>query len=240
MKQFIIWIKKIITYLQKKINNFIYRKEIKKCKENPVYFINSYSGHNLYPKQSIVVNTINNEDCIIVKAPRQSGKSTVIQDSIVHRLIFNDNLKISLCSFNRKNTQYNFDLVAKFIENLPAPFNNKITYRSNNTISLDNGSSLTINDRLLYLADVVYYDEFALFSPLQVDNYFYSIGRKKQVIISTKKKGSVFDTIWSQSSYTGRFIPVEISFDDVPWFDLHTKEKLIDTLGQDAFDAGYT
>lgn len=236
MKQFIIWIKKIITSLQ---NNFIYRKEIKKCKENPVYFINKYSGHNLYPKQSTVINKINNEYCVMVKAPRQSGKSLVVQDSIVYRLIFNDDVKISLCSFNRNNTQYNFDLVVKFIENLPTPFNNKITYRSNNTISLDNGSSLTINDALLYLADVVYYDEFAFFSPLQVKNYFYGIGRKKQVMISTKNKGSLFDSMWKESSFTGRFVPVEMSFDDVPWFDIHTKEKLIRNLGREAFDAEY-
>lgn len=226
----------LISQLKKKVTNFVYRKEIKICKENPVYFINKYSGHNLYDKQEKVINTINKENCVVVKAPRQSGKTTIIKNSIVHQLTFNQQ-KISLCSFSYRNLQQIFDDIVDTIENLPKPFNNKIVHKTKNKIVLDNGSSLSIHDDDLYFADIIYYDEFAFFSLQQIESYFFSIGRKKQVIISTKNKESIFDSIWNESSYTGRFVPVEITFNNVPWLD---KQKIIEVYGQELFEKEYS
>lgn len=227
--------KNLINRLKKKVKNFIYQKELKICKENPVYFINKYFGHNPYSKQEKIINTINKENCVIVKAPRQSGKTTIIKNSIVHQLIFNQQ-KISLCSFTKRNLQEIFDSIVDTIENLPELFDNKISYKTKNKIILDNGSSLSIQDDELYFADIIYYDEFAFFSLQQIKDYFFSIGRKKQVIISTKNKGSIFDSIWKESSYTGRFIPVEITLDNVPWLD---KQKIIEVYGQEIFEKEY-
>lgn len=239
MKRIIKWIKRFKRDLNKKIFNFINRKELKKCKENPDYFASKYLDINLYPKQVDIVNTINKENYIIVKAPRQAGKTTTIKVSIIHQLLFNK-AKIGLVCHNQHNAKEQFNIIKDYIKSLSVKFNCKITHVCGQTITMDNGSSLTISVNSGKDFDIVYYDEFGYHNLIQIDQHYYYIQSKKQVIISTLKPESLFNILYDEAiKGNNRFLPVVITFDEVPYLN-GKKDTLISILGNKIFEAEYT
>ena len=73
-----------------------------KCKEDPVYFINTYCkivsldeglvDFKTFSYQDRTINEVHNNRKAIVMFPRQMGKTTVIAGYIVHNLLFSDNI----------------------------------------------------------------------------------------------------------------------------------------------------
>jgi ribosomal protein L25 (general stress protein Ctc) len=225
MKKIINWIKRIFKPVVTKVDS----EKIK---------INDYLDIILYPKQQEIINTINNsKNSFIVRAPRQSGKSTILQVSAIDNLL-NSKVKVGLSGFTYHNEEYNFQKIKDFLEK---KFKHRIIKQHISTIWLDNGSILTTSINNKDYFDIIYYDEFAFYGQENVERYFYGVNAGKQILISTKKEGSCFNTIWCVAKeLKSRFIFMEIKFDDVPWFTLEVERELIGRLGCKKYEAEYT
>lgn len=238
MKKFINWLKRIIYSLRKKIFNKLNRAEINYCKQNPVYFINRYLHYPLYPHQEKIINTINKENFVLVKAPRHAGKSICIAKSIVHEMVTNK-VTVLFTAFNRQTIDYGIIGILNTLKTIPEKFGIEVISFNKSKIILSNGSVLVTNPKA-YSIDIAYYDEFAFYTPEKLEEVFYGIHPKRQVIMSTKKKGSVFNSIWTEANHgLGRFVPVEVMFEDIPCFQ-GKKESMIEVLGIEKFEAEYT
>ena len=88
-------------------------REYVKCAENPEYFIENYvkiitldKGFvqiSLYPFQKDVVNDINNNRRVVVKAGRQVGKTTIIVGYILWYILFNQDKTVAILA-NKAST----------------------------------------------------------------------------------------------------------------------------------------
>jgi len=88
-------------------------REFIKCSEHPEYFIENYvkiitldKGFvqiSLYPFQKEVVNDINNNRRVIVKAGRQVGKTTIIVGYILWYILFNQDKTVAILA-NKAST----------------------------------------------------------------------------------------------------------------------------------------
>ena len=219
----------MINRIKKLIIKIIYRKEIKKCKENPVYFINKYLDIELKPHQEKIINTVKVNNKIIVKAPRQSGKTTTIINSVVHDLVFGKRITVGLKTLKTIQDRELLKSIANKLENLPAKFNIDFIAKPNDRLILDNGNCLVLRENFV---DYLYLDEFAFF-PLKniYSSYYQYLMNQKTIIISTKNPGSIFNSIFYDTRYQDRFIPLEIKFEDVPGNTPERKEEIIRNIG---------
>ena len=81
-------------------------EEYRKCMEDPQHFIENYVKvihvdkglirFDMYPYQKKMINSFINDRFVICKMPRQTGKSTTIISFLLHYILFNENVNLSM------------------------------------------------------------------------------------------------------------------------------------------------
>jgi hypothetical protein len=220
-------------------------KEYMKCANDPVYFCKKYvkvktldkgiMPFELYDYQQKFVNAIHNNRFVISKWPRQSGKSTSVIGYICHYITFNQSVSVAILA-NRLKTAKD-ELYSKLqlaYENLPHFLQQGVIEWNKTSLKLENGSRV-ICDATSSSAirggsfNFLLLDEYA-FLPSHVAEEFYSSTyptisagtTTKLVIVSTPNGMNHFHKLWVDANrleghkLKNKFIPVEVSWRDVP------------------------
>ena len=233
-------------------------KEFIKCSKNPIYFIENYVKivsidhglipFNLYTFQKEMVGTFHKNRFTICKLPRQSGKSTVLLAYLVHYLIFNETVSVAILA-NKAQTAR--DLLGRFqlaYEHLPEWMQQGVITWNKGSLELENGSKILASSTSASAVrggsyNLIFLDEFA-FVPSNIAEQFFSsvyptisAGKtSKVVIVSTPHGMNMFYKLWQDSlNEKNEFVPIEVSWDEVPGRDEAWKEQTIKNTSEQQF-----
>lgn len=236
--------------------------EITRCAQDPIYFCNQHCyiitideglvKKPLFPYQETIVKAAVTNNFTICKLPRQSGKTQCIALLVLWLLLFNDAYNIGIIAQNEKTAVGILKRVKTAYENLPPYLKRGVTGWAQTSISLDNGSSITVSGTSAASArggsyNFLYLDEFA-FVPPHIQEEFYkstlptiSAGKTGKVLISSTPQGlDLFYKIWHESEIgLNDFRRIAIEWNDVPGRDEAWRIKQIKLMGQDGFDQEY-
>ena len=237
-------------------------QELKRCKEDPVYFINNYvkfnhfkdglSNFKLYEPQEKLINNYHNNRFNIVKASRQiAGKSSTAIYYILHHILFEDSRTVGLFSHNINPSIHLLDLLKVAYENLPEWLQQNITVNNRQTLELENGSKVIASSISPYNLkgldfSLMLLDEMGSTSYTRLQEFFelafpiiYSNKNTKVIITSTKDyyEDGYFNKMWNDSEEgKNDFVRTKIKWSDIPGKNEEWKEKMIETLGIDVWN----
>ena len=237
-------------------------KEIIKCANDPIYFIETYVKIVnldrglitliLYEYQKKIINAIEDNRNVICKIPRQAGKTTALSAWALHQALFKNEYNILIAANKAKTAIEIMGKIQKAFENLPHWLQQGVIEWNKSTAVFENGSRImavaTSSDAARGFAyNVVLLDEFAFLSKNIADEFFTSIyptitsGKTtKLIIISTPKGLNHFYKMWVEAiEKRSNFLPVSIEWDEVPGRDQKFKEETIKNFGQERWDQEY-
>ena len=234
-------------------------KEAAKCFSDPIYFIKKYVKivhidrglvpFELYDFQEDMVRLTMENRFILMKLPRQSGKTTVTAACILHYILTNEMKTVAILANKAATAREIISRVQLMYENLPLWLQQGIVTWNKGSFELGNGckviaastsSSAIRGTSISWLV----LDEFAFVPPNQATEFFEAVyptissGEQSKVsIFSTPKGMNHFYKMWIEAS-EGRseFAPYEINWNDVPGRDEAWKEKTIANIGQESWD----
>ena len=233
-------------------------REIAKCMDDPVYFIQNYIKivnideglvpFNMYKFQEKMVHTFHNNRFSICKLPRQSGKSTTIIAYLLHQVVFNDNINVAILA-NKSSTAR--DLLGRLqlaYENLPKWLQQGVLNWNKGSLELENGSKIlaaaTSSSAIRGGSfNIIFLDEFA-FVPANIAEMFFSSvyptissGTKtKMIIVSTPHGMNMYYKLWIDAiNKQNDYVPIEVHWSEVPGRDEKWKEDTIRNTSPEQF-----
>jgi len=226
-------------------------KELVKCATDPKHFIENYVQivhvdhglvpFKLYDYQEEMVEIFHNNRFVISKLPRQSGKSTTIVSYLLHYILFNENVAVSILA-NKGNTAR--ELLSRMqmsFEHLPRWLQQGVTVWNKGNVELENGSKIlaaaTSSSAVRGSSfNIIFLDEFAHVDPPSLaDEFFNSVyptissgNTTKVFIVSTPYGMNKFYKMWIDAE-EGRntYVPFSVNWSDVPGRDDAWKAETI-------------
>jgi hypothetical protein len=239
-------------YTQEEIEEYI------KCSKDPVYFIKTYIKivnvdeglipFGMWDFQEKMVETFKDNRFVIMKMPRQVGKTTTSVGYILWHSIFQDAQNIAILANKGSLAR---DILAKYqlaYENLPTWLQQGIITWNKGNVELENGSkvisaSTTSSAIRGGSFNLVFLDEFA-FVPNNIALEFFnsvypviSSGKSSKIIIVSTPNGmNLFYKMW-MDAIEGRstYKALEIHWSMVPGRDQKWKEETIKNTSEDQF-----
>lgn len=239
-------------YTQEEIEEYI------KCSKDPVYFIKTYIKivnvdeglipFNMWDFQEKMVETFKANRFVIMKMPRQVGKTTTSVGYILWHSIFQDAQNIAILANKGSLAR---DILAKYqlaYENLPTWLQQGIITWNKGNVELENGSkvisaSTTSSAIRGGSFNLVFLDEFA-FVPNNIALEFFnsvypviSSGKSSKIIIVSTPNGmNLFYKMW-MDAIEGRstYKALEIHWSMVPGRDQRWKEETIKNTSEEQF-----
>ena len=228
-----------IPYTKEQLEEYV------KCANDPVYFCSKYvkvktldkgvMPFKLYDYQERFVREIHKNRFVISKWPRQSGKSTSVIGYICHYVTFNQSVNVAILANKLKTAKD--ELFAKLqlaYENLPQFLQQGVVEWNKTSFKLENGSRVVCDATSSSAIrggsyNLLLLDEYA-FLPSHIAEEFYSSTyptisaglTTKLIIVSTPNGMNHFHKLWVDANrqeghkLKNRFIPVEVSWRDVP------------------------
>ena len=239
-------------YTEEEIAEFI------RCSNDPIYFIEHYvqivsidSGlvpFKLYPFQKEIVGTFHNNRFTICKLPRQSGKSTTIISYLIHYVIFNEQVNIAILA-NKASTAR--DLLSRFqlaYEHLPKWLQMGVINWNKGSLELENGSKILAASTSASAVrggtyNIIFLDEFAFVPSNIAEQFFSSVyptitsgTTSKVMIVSTPHGMNMYYKMWMDAvNEKSDFVPIEVSWKEVPGRDEAWKEQTIKNTSEQQF-----
>jgi len=197
-------------------------EEYKKCAADPIYFIRHYvkivnvdKGEilfNMYPFQEDMVRKFVDNRFVIVKCPRQVGKSITTCAFLLHTILFKEMQNIAILA-NKYNTAQKLlsDLKKSYMA-LPMWMQQGVIEWNKRNIELENGckimASSTAGDAIRGNAfNLIFLDEFAFVPPHIADEFFDSVYptissgvSTKVFIVSTPKGMNKYHKMWTEAT----------------------------------------
>lgn len=237
-------------------------EEFKKCKEDPVYFINNYVKHyhfkdgisefKLYEPQEKLIRKYHKNRFNIVKAPRQiAGKSSTAIYYILHQILFEDEMQVAVSSHHINPTTHLLDILKRAYENLPKWLQQGVRVWNKTTVEFDNGSRvIAAPTSSSYFRgtnyNLILLDELGNNTYSKVEEFFNTAfpvlisGKVSKMIITSTKdyyENGYFSKLWKDSEESkNQFVRTEIKWYEIPGKDENWKREMIATLGQDVWD----
>lgn len=237
-------------------------QELKKCMDDPVYFINNYvkfdhfkdglTGIKLYEPQEKLINKYHTNRFNILKAPRHiAGKSSIAIYYILHQIIFQNYGNVGIFSHHRNPSIHLLDRLRVAYENLPKWMQQGVITNNRTTFELENGSKIIAAPILSSYAkgqtfSLVLLDEIGSSSYTKLEDFFNSVfpviaaTKITKVIINSTKdyyEKSYFNKIWKDSEKgKNDFVRTTIKWNDIPGRDEKWKEQIIADIGIDAWN----
>lgn len=238
-------------------------EELYKCSLDPIYFSEGYvqiihpdpeiGKHTvkLRTYQKDLMRVMTERDRVIIKMPRQSGKSAAVCLYLFWYVMFNKDVTVAMLAHKDSaatslltDVKVMYDFVPSWLKP------NYIEYNAH-TLSLDNGSKIfsaaTSTDALVGESiTILYLDEFALVKP-EIAEQFYAynsatVTEGKQVIISSTPRGvgNLFHKFWEGAiEERNAFKSFETKWWNVPDKDEKWKEDKIQEIGPVMFASEY-
>ena len=233
-------------------------KEFIKWSKDPVYFIQTYVKivsideglvpFNLYPFQKDIVGTFHKNRFTICKLPRQSGKSTTILSYLIHYIIFNETVNVAILA-NKASTSR--DLLSRLqlaYEHLPSWLQMGVMNWNKGSLELENGSKILAASTSASAVrggsyNIIFLDEFAFVPSNIAEQFFSSVyptitagETSKVMIVSTPRGMNMFYKMWTDAeNQRNDFVPIEVSWQEVPGRDEKWKEQTIKNTSAQQF-----
>lgn len=240
------------NYTQEEIEEYI------RCSEDPVYFISKYIkivnvDEGLVPFamwdfQKTMVQTFKDNRFVIMKMPRQVGKTTTTVGYLLWHTIFQDSQNVAILANKGSLAR---DILAKYqlaYENLPTWLQQGVVTWNKGNVELENGSKIIAASTTSSAIrggsfNLVFLDEFA-FVPNNIATEFFnsvypviSSGKTtKIIIVSTPNGMNLFYKMW-MGAIEGRngYKHLEIHWSMVPGRDQKWKEETIRNTSEEQF-----
>lgn len=234
-------------------------QELVKCYNDPIYFIENYAKivhidkglvpFKLYDYQKEIVRLTMENRFIIMRMPRQSGKSTTTAACVLHYILFQEHKTVAILANKAATAREILSRIQMMYEHLPLWMQVGITSWNKGSFSLGNGCKViaaSTSSSAIRGTSVAWciLDEFAFVPPNQATEFFESVyptissGNESKIsVFSTPKGMNHFYKMWVEAT-TGRseFVPFEINWYDVPGRDEAWKEKTIANIGQESWE----
>jgi len=232
-------------------------EEYLKCAADPIYFAKYISiisldrglvPFEMYDFQKDMMRTFNDNRFVIVKCPRQVGKTTTAVAYLLWTVLFKDSQNIAVLA-NKGQTAR--DILGKLqlaYENLPMWLQQGVVEWNKGRIELENSSVIVANSTSSSAArsgayNIVFLDEFAFVPGNVAYDFITSVypvitsGTKTKILmVSTPNGMNLFYKMWmdaveKRSNYT----PFEIHWSMVPGRDDAWKEETIRNTSERQF-----
>jgi len=233
-------------------------KEIVKCSEDPVYFINNYVKivnvdkglvpFEMWNFQEEMVDTFHNNRFSICKMPRQVGKTTTTAGYMLWSVLFQENYSIAILANKGSLAREILGRIQYAYEYLPLWLQQGIKVWNKGNIELENGSK--INAYATSAAGVrggtynlIFLDEFAFVPKNMADDFFTSTypvvtsGKTSKVIVVSTPYGlNHFYKMWVDAvENRSLYKPLEVHWSQVPGRDAKWKEETIRNTSEEQF-----
>lgn len=230
--------------------------EFEKCKNDKIYFIETYVkindpdeglvNFNLYPYQKKVCNVISENRFSIIKFPRQSGKSTTVGADTLHEILFKEGQTVGIFANKASSALEILSRIQLMYEYLPKFLQQGIVEWNKGNIKLENRSKIyafatSPDSGRSHTYTRIILDEFA-FVPKNIASEFYeavypTITKSKKsriIIISTPNgTGNLYYKLWTDASAKkNSYVPISIAWNDVPGRDEEWKIETIKNIGE--------
>jgi hypothetical protein len=233
-------------------------REYVKCSQDPTYFIENYvkiitldKGFvqiELYPFQKEVVNDINENRRVIVKAGRQVGKTTIIVGYILWYILFNQDKTVAILANKASTSREILSRIKTAYEALPMWIQQGVKTWNKGDIELENNCRVLANSTASsairgFSISLLYLDEFAFVPSNIAEEFFTSVyptissGQTSKILISSTPNGmNHFYRMWTEAveGHNG-FVHVEANWRQVPGRTQQWAEEQRRVLGEQKF-----
>jgi hypothetical protein len=231
-------------------------QELKKCAEDPVYFITNYVmiqhptkgavKFKLYPYQEKMIRAYQENRYTVVLSSRQTGKSITSGAYLLWYAMFQFDKTILIASNKNSNAMEMVHRIRFSYENMPSwlkPGVEEDGWNKHN-IGFDNGSRIvstaTSEDAGRGMSiSLLFLDEFAFVAPGIQDEFWTSISPTLSTggscIMTSTPNGdtNIFAQIWRGALVgANSFFPVRVRWDEPPERDEAFKEAEIGNVGE--------
>lgn len=230
--------------------------EWERCRQDPVYFTENYIkiihvDHGLikfrpYDYQRQMIQTIHDERFTIILTGRQSGKTTSLVAAILHFVIFNDDKTVALLANKLDTSQEILNRIQIAYESLPLWLQHGVVEYNKRSLELENQSRIIAGSTSSssirgYSIAFLYIDECAFVE--NWDDFYKSVyptissGKETKVVFTSTPAGlNHYYKLWTDAvNGDNEFIPIKVTWKDVPGRDEAWKEQTIANTSQEAF-----
>lgn len=233
-------------------------KEYLKCSKAISYFIRTYVKiidldeglvhFDLYDYQEKIAITVVENRHVIIKTPRQAGKTTIIAAVLLWHVLFNDNYTVAILANKEDTAKEILTRVQRAFENLPKWLQQGVISWNKKSVELENGSRIlaasTASSAVRgFSINFLYLDEFAFVPPNIQEDFFNSVyptivsGKKTKLVITSTPQGfELFYKLWMDAiEERNNYAHVEVFWSDPPGRDEEWKKATIAEIGEDRF-----
>lgn len=225
-----------------------------KCSDDPVYFVKEYCkvvhvdkgliGFDLFDYQEEIINTYKAERKVIVRLPRQMGKTVTTAGFFLWYILFHDNKVCGIMANKAPIAQEILGRIKLMYENLPLWIQQGIVEWNKRSITLENGSRVlaaaTSSSAIRgYSLSLVFLDEFAHVQNNIAEEFFTSIyptissGKETKILIASTPKGlNHYYKFWTEATQKNNdFVPVFYPWSRMPGRDAEWLKEQERALG---------
>jgi hypothetical protein len=240
-----------VQFTQEQIQEYL------KCAQDPIYFSKYITivsldrgivPFDMYDFQKDMINTFNDNRFVIVKCPRQVGKTTTAVAFLLWTILFKDSQNVAILANKGKTAN---DILGKLqlaYENLPMWLQQGVVEWNKGRIELENNSVITASSTSSSAArsgayNIVFLDEFAFVPSNIAYDFITSVypvitsGTKTKILmVSTPNGMNLFYKMWEDArAKRSNYVPFEIHWSQVPGRDQAWREETIRNTSERQF-----
>lgn len=229
--------------------------ELVRCSSDFIYFCVKYIKisdqskgtlipFELYEYQKRLFETYNNNDRVIVLAPRQSGKSVFTIAYLLWYATFNELKNIVLVANKEKTAMKTLKKLKEMYLNLPFFMKQGVIEWNKLSLSFENGCNIyaeatSSSGNRGDTVSILYIDECAIIEPNLWEDFYASVYptissvKNAKIIISSTPKGfNFYYNLWTMAiNKQSDYIPFRVYWNEIPNRDETYRTKTIASLG---------
>ena len=240
-----------VNYTKEQLEEYI------KCSQDPIYFtkyINIITldeglvPFEMYDFQKDMIRTFHENRFVIVKCPRQVGKTTTAVAYLLWAILFKDSQSIAVLANRGGTARSILGKLQLAYENLPMWLQQGVVEWNKGRIELENGSVIIADSTSSAASrsgsfNIVFLDEFA-FVPSNIASEFITsvypvitAGTKTKILmVSTPNGMNLFYKYWNDAvNKKNNYVPFEIHWSQVPGRNEEWKEETIRNTSEHQF-----
>lgn len=237
-------------------------EELRRCATDVMYFVKTYCkiislddglvNFDLYDFQEQMIDEMHNSTRLIIKLPRQCGKTTTTAAYLCHFILFNDEKTTAILANKGSAAREVLDRIKLMYEHLPFWMQQGVVEWNKGRIALENyskiitgaTSSSAIRGQSI---NVLYMDEFAFIPPGVFEEFITSVyptvasSRNAKIIMSSTPFGmNHFYKMWTEAveGHNG-YSYFEVAWNDIPGRDDEYRDRTISEIGQERWEQEY-
>jgi len=230
-------------------------KEIKKCMQDPFYFIEKYvklrtldngiSNIKLRKYQKDMIGKMFNNRFLIAMMARQMGKTSTVSIFFLWHLLFHDNFSILVLANVQKKAKEIIDEIKNMYKKLPIWLQEGVEEWNKLSITLESGSKISAEatkddsgrgstHNIVYIDEMAFIHDSIISEMMKATFPIITSGKKTKLIITSTPRGRNY--FWKMYTDAKRgksvFKHVFYHWKEHPDRDEKFKENIINTFGE--------